>query len=462
MKVSQEAVQDRQATLNIELEPQDLEGYLDRAYRRVVQRTVVPGFRKGKAPRQVVERYVGREALLNEALDFLVPEATSKAIEQESLETAGQPQVELLEMEPVTIKATVPLTPVVELADYRDIRLAVEAQVVGEEQIDGALEQLRQDLAPWEPVDRLVQYDDLVTLDLKAEVEGRTVVDSREQSYIPRQDDPFPVPGFAEELLGLAKEATKVYILPFPEDYGDATLRGKECSFTATVLEVKEKRFAKLDDEFAKGVEEGYDSLEALKEKISNSLQTEADRAAERNLEEQVVEAVVQGTRFEIPPMLVEHEIDHLQSDQEEALRRRQVTMEEYLHNVGKTQEQLREELRDTALQRLQRSLALSRVAEAEGIETTEEELQGEIESMVSTSEEQGELLRRYFSTDSARGSLNRSLWMRKTLQRLTSIARGEVPAAAEGEMEPASTEAASSAEQETTQLVEGGKQDAV
>ena len=426
MKVSQDAVEDRQATLNIEMEPEDMEGYLDRAYRRLVQRLSIPGFRKGKAPRQVVEGYVGRGGLLNEALDFLVPEATNKAIQQETLEVVGQPNIELVELDPVTIKVTVPLTPVVELGPYRDLRMDGDPVEVTEEQVNEVLERVRLELAPWEPVERPVKFDDLVTLDLKGEADGRTVVENRELPFIPRKDSPVPLPGFSEKLEGMTIRETREFDLTFPDDYSDATLRGKECHFTTKALEMKEKNPAHLDDEFAKGVGAGYDTLEALKEKFRTDLLEEGTRAAQRRLEEQVLDAVVEQTHFELSPMMVDHDIDHLFNEEAEALERQQLSLEQYLSSVGKTPEQLREELRDPAVRRLQRSLTLVKVAEAESIEIGAEDIQGEIDTLVSGSGDQGDTIRQLFDTENGRESIGRRMLTRRTLERLTTIARGE------------------------------------
>ncbi|MDP7628851.1 MAG: trigger factor, partial [SAR202 cluster bacterium] len=311
MKVSQEEIESRQATVNIEMESQDMDGYLDRAYRRLVQRLRIPGFRKGKAPRQVVERYVGREGLLNEALDFMVPEVTGKAIQQEALEPAGQPSIELIEVEPLKIKAVVPLSPIVEVGSYRELRLESDSTEVTEDQVDEVLQRLRLELAPWEPVERSVQFDDLVTLDLKGESENRVVVDDRELAFIPRKDFAVPMTGFSEELEGMKIGEIKEFKLPFPPDYSDVALQGKECLFTAKVLELKEKNLTPLDDEFAKGVGEGYESLEALKEKFRADLLEENIREKQRQFEERIIDAVVEGTHFEFAPMMVDHEVDH-------------------------------------------------------------------------------------------------------------------------------------------------------
>ena len=169
MKITQDEVVERQTVLHIELEDEDLEPYLDRGYRRVVNSAMIPGFRKGKAPRLIMERYLGRESLLNEALDFMLPDVTQRAVKAQELETAGTPRVELVELEPVSLKATVAFPPLVDLGSYRDIRVEEEIVEVTEEDVQKNLDELLEKAASWEPVERSVSAGDMVTM----AVEGR-------------------------------------------------------------------------------------------------------------------------------------------------------------------------------------------------------------------------------------------------------------------------------------------------
>ena len=200
MKITREEDAVRQTVLSIEMEEADLEGYLQRAYQRVVQRVKVPGFRPGKAPRRVVERMVGRESLLNEAIDFMVPEVTARAIEQEDIEAGAQPDVEIVETEPVTIKATVPLTPLVDAGGYVSMRVPWEPPAVTDEQIAEALEEARRKEAVWEPVERAAAMGDDVTMTFKGVVEGETVVEQEDAAFI--LDPEAPIAGFWRRAYG--------------------------------------------------------------------------------------------------------------------------------------------------------------------------------------------------------------------------------------------------------------------
>ncbi|MCH7786051.1 MAG: trigger factor, partial [Chloroflexi bacterium] len=183
MKVNQEEVIDRQTVLNIELEDEDLDPYLDRGYRRVVQRTVIPGFRKGKAPRRIVENFLGRESLLNEVLDSMLPEVTSQAIDRQELEAAGLPRIELLNLTPLTLKATVPLKPEIDLGAYREIRIDKDSAEVSAEDVQERLEQLQHSMASWEPVERAVKMGDMVTMEATGTVDERPILTETDALY---------------------------------------------------------------------------------------------------------------------------------------------------------------------------------------------------------------------------------------------------------------------------------------
>ncbi len=425
MKITREDLPQREIVLNIELEDEELTPYLERAYQRVVQRVNVPGFRKGKAPRAILERFVGPEALRGEAVDVLVPDVVDRAVKQEQLDQGGVPSVEMVSMEPVVLKAKVPLVPQVVLNSYRDIRLQPETVQVTEEEVGSVLEQLRSDLALWEPVERPVAEGDQVTLDVRAVVAGKDVANQKGVGYLVAQDNPRPVPGFATALVGALPAERKEFTIAIPEDYPDRRLAGEEGTFHVAVHQVKEKRLPELNDEFAKSVEGSFDNLEALKEKIRGDIRRQKEFEARVKAENAVVEALVGRTTMEISPMLVEHDMAHLLQDEEEALKRRQVSVERYLETVGRSPEEYQEEARTRALQRLTRAYALLKVAELEGLSATPEEVEKELQVLVDNAGPQGSTVRRNLSTPDGQESLSRMVVNRKVLDKLVEIAGG-------------------------------------
>ena len=446
MKITREDASLREVVLNIELESSDLEPFLDRSYRRVVNRVQIPGFRRGYAPRWLVENELGREALVRESLDSILQDSLDQAIKQEELNTFGQPDVELIEVDPFSFKAVVPLEPIVDLGDFRSLRLQPEPVEVTEEQVDKVIERLRFDAGPWEPVDRPVKFGDLVNLDVGAFIEGKQVGDDRGVDFIPNKDGTEPLPGFSVYLEGTGKDESKEFTLNVPEDHSDKTMAGKECRFSVKVLEIKEKSLPELDDEFAKGVGDGYESLEALHASVLEDLTTRIERSAQIAFQERSMEEVVKGASVELSDLTINREIDHLLEEQARAAQGRQTDVEAYLQDAGKSQEEVRDELRPRALERLTRFLVLRELAQQEGIEVSSEEIDSEVESLTSHSPEQRETLRQAFSSEGARSSISNAISARKVLERLAQIVQGDA-----GE-EEAGEEALASSQEEGTE----------
>ncbi|MCH7705822.1 MAG: trigger factor [Chloroflexi bacterium] len=426
MKVTAEELPKREVLLNIEMDQDELDPYMERAFRRAAQQLNIPGFRKGKAPRAVVEPYVGRETLMDDALEILMPEALEKAVAQESLEQGGIPHVEIVTKEPVVFKATVPLMPKVVLDAYREIRQPRESVEVSEEQLKETLEHLRWELAPWEPAERPVALEDRVTLDVRAVVDGREVTNQKGVVYMARADNPNPVLGFAQELVGMEQGQSKEFSIAFPEGYEDAGLVGKDCAYSIAVHEVKEKKLPDLDDEFAKGVGQGFDTLEALREDIRNGIRTQEEEAARRRYEDAVIEQLVSRTTVELSDLIVEHEVEHLLYDEQESLRRQQVGMEQYLQTVGKSSEEHHEEAREAVLKRLNRGYALRQLAELESLTASTDEVEEEKKTLLEAAGPQAVGLRRELDSPDGLSSLGEAIVRRKAVARLVEIAEWE------------------------------------
>ncbi len=426
MKVSQAELYQSQVVLNIEVEPPELEEHIDRVYRRVVQRVNIPGFRKGKAPRSVVERFVGREALMEDAMETLLPQMTSKAIEEQELDVVATPRVQVIQDDPLTIEATVPVRPDVQLGDYYDIRLEEEPVSVTAEEVDNRLSLFQRESGTWEPVERPVEMGDMVTIDVTGEVDGESEVDETGVDYILVEGSPNPLPGFPEALVSAAIGESREFTLPFPDDYFDSEKVGKECKFGVVVVEVKERMMPELDDEFARSMGMETNSMEELREKIEEEMTNQSRLAADNRFEDLAIRALVDLSEVELPPLLVESEVDQMLSDQAEAMRRQQVSMEDYLSTVGKSVEELQEEARPQAEERLLRSLVLQAFREKEGLEVTSEDIEEELGKVTVESVSGENPLRSVLESEEGRRYIENMLINRKTLERLVTIAKGE------------------------------------
>jgi len=426
MKVTQEKTENCQAFLTIEMEPAEMEESMEKAYRRLVKKTNVPGFRRGKAPRAMLERYVGRESILKDALNSLIPEACDRAIKEQEIRAFAQPSVEITQNEPLVFKATVPLVPNVELGNYREIRMEANPAQIGEENIDAVIDRLRHEQATWEPVERAVDYNDLVILDIDGTADGKSLIDRKGVEYLVRKDQPMPVPGFADQVRGMSINEEKEFDLHIPGDFPKKEIADKESHFRVKVIEVKQENLPEADDEFARGVEPGFEDMARLREHISEGLKNAAEERARGDLEERIIQAAIDQSKVEYPPFLVELEIDRLLEQQ---LRRWQAAghnIDDYLANVNKTEEKLREELRPQADKKVIRSLVLGKISQEEKIEVSDADVNAEIEKTAgeASPERQAEL-KKYFSRPEPRNSIINLLTGRKTVQRLVEIASG-------------------------------------
>lgn len=430
MKVSTDKIEGSQVVLNIEVDAEEMESAIKKAYHRLGAKTTVPGFRKGKAPPEMLERYFGREALVEDAVEHLLPEVYDRAIQEQEVDAIAQPQVEVLQIDPLSFKATVPVQPTIELDDYHQVKFEQETVVVTEEEEAEALEKIRYMQAPWTPMERPAKSGDLLAIDVEGTVEGEVVINEKEGWYQLSPDLPNALPGFAEQLEGAEKGEERVFTLTLPAEQGESG--GKECSFKVLVNEIKEKKLAEMDDDFAKSLGQGLETLDSVKEKIAADLRSRKEMEAKNNLEEKAIKALVDLARAEFPDIMVQNEIDHLMSEQERHFGDRH-GLEDYLNRLKKTQEEFRNELRPMAERIVLRSLVLQRFAELEGIEVSAADIDAEVENMMQYASDEG--VRRLFDSSSARESLRRNLFIRKAIDRLAEIATaGEASVASEEE----------------------------
>ena len=431
MNVTKDSVTTTEVTLTISMDADDEEPFLNRSYRRVASRVRIPGFRPGKAPRSVVESHMGREALIHEALEFMIPESLDQVLKDEDIQAFMEPQLEVIDMAPVSFKAVVPLEPVVELGEFQAIRLERETVEVTGDQVDHVLEDLRFESAPWEPVERPLAFGDLVTMNVKGSIEGEEVIDDNGIDYIPAMDNNMPFPGFSVYLEGMAEEQNKEFTLSVPDDYPQENYAGKECRFNVEVLAIKEKNLPELDDEFAKGVRDGYESLEALTDFVRQRLIDEAEVNETRRLEASSLEELKKLAKIEASVLVYQRELDLMYEERERSLRNQQIDMELYLSYAGQTEDELREQMKPQAEERLNTMLVLRKLADLENIEISDEDVEGEITNLISSTGGESETaMRQALNTENAKESVRSSLMNRKIMARLVEITQGGESAA--------------------------------
>ena len=433
MRITQGEIVDLQTVLHIEMEDEEVRPYIDIGYQKVKPLISYPGFRKGRVPRHIALQMLGRETLLNEVLDTMLPEVTGRAMDEQELEPGGMPEMEVLDLDPVTFKATVPLRPQVELGEYRDIRVEVEQSEIGEEDVQERLERLRSSMASWEPVERPVQMDDMVTMTATGTVDDNTILDETDTVYLLVEDADRPFPGFPEALVGAELDTPKEFELTVADDFPVDEYAGQPVQVTVTVSDVKERILPELDEEFVQEIGEGYDSMEALREQIEEELKTESENAAEQEVRESAMSSLLEGASAVIAPVIIDNEVNYMFNEQAQTLARMNIRFDDYLRSVGSSEDELREQLREEAVNRIKRAVALEKLGEAEGIDVSDDDVEERIESLMEQNREQypnapdtPEI------TDDMRSSIRRMMHSERVMERLVEIAKGEAPDIAE------------------------------
>lgn len=430
MKVTAEPTADSQVVLSIEVDPEQVEKSVERAYQRIVQRANIPGFRRGKAPRAIVERRFGTESLYREALDFLLPEAYSEALKESQVEPVAEPEVEIVQMEPskpLIFKATVPLRPKVDPGDYRSIRLEPEPVVVTDAEIDAELERIRERQAEWVPVtNRTARMGDRVTVDYvilsgSREADGRQVENAE---FVLGENDLFE--GFGAQIEGsfVGQQVTVRHVEKSENQF--LWLPDQEVVMQVTIKAIREKELPPLDDEFARAND--FASLEAMREELRTSRQMVRELVSRDKFTEQLITRVMEcAAPITLPPAMIEEEIDELVARSRRRLANANVTLERYLQDAGKSMDDLRLDLRDEAIRQAKRALILEAIGEAEHIEVSEQEIQEGIDETLQAHRHEGRrVLERARQSDRLRHEVRRSILRHKAIEFLADMAKAK------------------------------------
>ena len=448
MKVTTEKTDPGVATLTIEVPAEDYDRAVDGAWRRLAGRVNIPGFRRGKAPRPLVERHVGQAAIDEEALRRLLPEQYDAAVEEAGLHPIERPSFNVEQFErgkSLVFKATVSLRPTVEPGDLTSIKLEPEPVTVTDEEVDRVVDRLREGQAQWLPVeDRGVETGDQVIADVTIKFPPREDQPEAESSTTERKDteiilgeNGYPQ-GFDDQLLGakpgdtrefeLSWEITTGYQPPAegqPEgSQGEPIKESRRATFAVGVKDVKRKELPTLDDAFAKSVGD-YESLEALRNDVRRRLYGEALRAARTATENKAVDAAIERSTFEIPARLLEAETEALAQERRQALAQQRIALERYLQIMGTSEEEWRSEIRQQAERQLKARLLLDELAQRESIEVAPELIDEEIERTAVAYGERADQVRRSLRADEGRRRVTTSLRRHQAIQKLVEYAGG-------------------------------------
>ncbi len=429
LKITTEALENRQLHLTIEVSEKRTEQAKRQVARRISREVNIPGFRKGKAPYNVVVQRFGEETVFQEIANVLADEVYRKALEQEEIEPHSAGILEDVTPDPLTFTFTVPLRPTVDLGDYRDYRLDPPDVEVSAEELEEALEEIRKQNAILTPVERPAALGDVVMMDLYGETaDGEIFLDEEDLQVLLDAEEDEPAPGFHEAIVGMEEGEEQTFTLTLPDDYPEEELQGQEAEFDVVLTAVYEHFLPELDDDLARTVG-NFDTFEELKEQVRKRLREEAQREADNEYARQVLEDILDQTRVEYPPVLLQEAVDDAVEDYEQAVKSQlRLSLDDYLRIQGQTMEELREELKPGAVTTLKRVLMLGEIIRAEEIDVDEEEIDAQIDEISASWGSRAEEMRTVLNTDAGRHDVLNRLLGNKALERLVAIAKGEAP----------------------------------
>jgi trigger factor len=371
--------------LDIEVSPADFAQAQDRAYRKLVTRYKLPGFRAGHVPRKIFEQHIGKSSIDSQALEDLVPEVYAQALKEHQLEPVDRPHIDLDRSDEqlgLRIKAKVAVRPEINLADYRGMPADRPAVAVTEEEVDHSIDALRKRAALLEPVeDRGVQDGDTITMDYKGHIDGKPFEGGTAENHTTEVSADRFVPGFADQLHGAKPGESRQVRVTFPANYRAQELAGKDAVFDVTVHEIKRAVLPELNDEFVKQISD-HENIAALRDDVRRRLEAVAQANSNEHLQRQLLDALLVRNDVPLPEVLVEREVDNLVSDGKSHLQRIGRSWEEYLAARNIDEPGLRKEYRQEAERRVKTALLLEEIAKREKIEATTADIEQELDAM--------------------------------------------------------------------------------
>ncbi|MCI9215605.1 trigger factor [Lachnospiraceae bacterium 42-17] len=385
MSLQVEKLEKNMAKLTIEVSAEDLEKAIQNAYKKQRNRISLPGFRKGKVPRQMIEKMYGAEIFYDDAANELIPKAYSEAYEESGLEIVSQPEIDVVQIEkgrPFIFTAEVATKPEVTLGEYKGLEVEKISNRVTQKEVDAKVQEEADKNARTIVVEgRPVQDKDEVILDFEGFVDGEAFEGGKGENHPLTIGSGSFIPGFEEQLIGAEAEQEIEVKVTFPEDYHAEALKGKDAVFKCTVHEIKAKEVPEIDDEFAAEVSE-FDTLEEYKADLKAKIKEQKTKEGKAKQEDQAVEKAVENASLDIPPAMLDTQVRQMADDFKRRMQSQGLTVEQYFQFTGMTEEKMTEEMKAEAQKRIKTRLVLEAVVKAENIEVSDERLDEELKKM--------------------------------------------------------------------------------
>ena len=399
MSLQVEKLEHNMAKLTVEVAAEDVEKALQAAYLKQRKQINIPGFRKGKVPRQMIEKMYGPEVFYDEAANNMIPNAYAKAYDESELDIVSQPKIEVVQMEkgkPFIFTAEVATKPEVTLGDYKGLKVDKVSTRVTQKEVDEEIEKERERNARTiEVTDRAVQDKDEVTLDFEGFVDGVAFEGGKGEDYPLTIGSGSFIPGFEEQLIGAEIDKEVEVNVTFPKEYHSEELAGKDATFKCTVHTIKAKELPELDDEFASEVSE-CETMDAYRAEVKKNIKERKERNGKEKKENQAVDQAIENAQMDIPEAMIEFQVRQMADDFARRIQQQGLTVEQYFQFTGMTAEKMLEEMRPQAEKSIKTRLVLEAIVKAENIEVSDERVEEELTKMAEAYQMEVEKLKEF------------------------------------------------------------------
>ena len=399
MSLQVEKLEHNMAKLTVEVAAEDVEKALQAAYLKQRKQINIPGFRKGKVPRQMIEKMYGPEVFYDEAANNMIPDAYAKAYDESELDIVSQPKIEVVQMEkgkPFIFTAEVATKPEVTLGDYKGLKVDKVSTRVTQKEVDEEIEKERERNARTiEVTDRAVQDKDEVTLDFEGFVDGVAFEGGKGEDYPLTIGSGSIIPGFEEQLIGAEIDKEVEVNVTFPKEYHSEELAGKDATFKCTVHTIKAKELPELDDEFASEVSE-CETMDAYRAEVKKNIKERKERTGKEKKENQAVDQAIENAQMDIPEAMIEFQVRQMADDFARRIQQQGLTVEQYFQFTGMTAEKMMEEMRPQAEKSIKTRLVLEAIVKAENIEVSDERVEEELTKMAEAYQMEVEKLKEF------------------------------------------------------------------
>ncbi len=424
VSVTKETLENKKVKLEIKVDPEIFEKGMQASYQKNRKNIIIPGFRKGKVPRKVLENYYGEAVLYEDAIKEIFPSVYDEAVKESGIEPVDRPDIDIVQIgegQDLILSAEVDVKPDVNLGEYKGIKIKKIEAVITDHDVEHQLEHTQQENARWITIeDRGVKNGDMVILDYAGSVDGDAFAGgTAEQQTLEIGSGSF-IPGFEEQLEGMNLEEERDINVSFPEKYHSEELRGKDAVFHVKIHEIKEKELPEIDDDFAKDVSE-FSTLDEYKADIKSKLQESAKQNAKNLMENQLLDKICTNAEVYIPDVMLETEINNIIQDLEMSLRYNRMDLQSYLQMYNTSMEDLRAQYKESAYNRVKMRLVLEAVTKAENITVNDEDREEEYQKLAEQYKQEVDEIKKSFSANEA--YMDNSVLVQKTIDMLMDSA---------------------------------------